>query len=73
MQRCEGGQASDIRIAAEEILKLRERINQMIAAETGQTPERVATDSDRNYWMDAAQALEYGLVSKVITKESELA
>lgn len=68
-----GGQASDIRIAAEEILKLRERINQLIAFETGQTPERVATDSDRNYWMDAAQALEYGLVSKVITEASEIA
>jgi len=67
-----GGQASDIRIAAEEILKLRERINQLIAHETGQTPERVATDSDRNYWMDAARALEYGLVGRVITRASEV-
>lgn len=67
-----GGQASDIRIAAEEILKLRERINQLIALETGQTPERVATDSDRNYWMDATRALEYGLVGRVITRASEV-
>ncbi len=67
-----GGQASDIRIAAEEILKLRERINNLIAAETGQDVERVATDSDRNFWMDAPQALEYGLVSRIISSASEV-
>ena len=67
-----GGQASDIRIAAEEILKLRERINMLIAGETGQDVERVTSDSDRNYWMDAPQALEYGLVSKIITHSSEV-
>jgi ATP-dependent Clp protease protease subunit len=67
-----GGQASDIRIAAEEILKLRERINQLIAAETGQDVERVGADSDRNYWMDAPQALEYGLVGSIITNASEV-
>jgi ATP-dependent Clp protease protease subunit len=67
-----GGQASDIRIAAEEILKLRERINQLIATETGQDVQRVATDSDRNFWMSASQALEYGLVGRVITQASEI-
>jgi len=67
-----GGQASDIRIAAEEILKLRERINALIAAETGQTVERVASDSDRNYWMDAEQALEYGLVSRIVTTAGDV-
>jgi len=67
-----GGQASDIRIAAEEILKLRARINLLIADETGQSVERVANDSDRNFWMDAKQALEYGLVSRIVTSASEI-
>jgi len=67
-----GGQASDIRIAAEEILKLRERINQLIASETGQDVERVTSDSDRNFWMDAAQAVEYGLVSRIVASASDI-
>jgi ATP-dependent Clp protease protease subunit len=67
-----GGQASDIRIAAEEILKLRARINQLISTETGQDVERVATDSDRNFWMDASQAVDYGLVSRIITNAAEV-
>lgn len=67
-----GGQASDIRIEAEEILKVRERLNRLIADETGQPVERVAKDSDRNFWMDAAQAREYGLVSKVVTRATEI-
>ena len=67
-----GGQATDIRIEAEEILKVRERLNALIAAETGQPVERVAKDSARNYWMDAGQAREYGLVSRVLTRGSEI-
>lgn len=67
-----GGQASDIRIEAEEILKVRERLNALIAAETGQSIERVAKDSDRNYWMDAGQACAYGLVSRVVTRGGEI-
>jgi ATP-dependent Clp protease protease subunit len=67
-----GGQASDIRIAAEEILKLRVRINLLIATETGQDPKKVETDSDRNYWMTSDQALDYGLISRVITSAGEL-
>jgi len=67
-----GGQASDIRIEAEEILKVRERLNQLIASETGQDVERVARDSDRNFWMDAEQAKEYGLVGQVITRVTEI-
>jgi ATP-dependent Clp protease protease subunit len=66
-----GGQAADIRIEAQEILKIRARINQLIATETGQTVERVGRDSDRNYWMNAEEALEYRLISKVITNISE--
>jgi ATP-dependent Clp protease protease subunit len=66
-----GGQASDIRIEAQEILKIRTRINQMISKETGQSVDRVAKDSDRNFWMNADEALEYGLVSKIISTIDE--
>jgi ATP-dependent Clp protease protease subunit len=68
-----GGQASDIRIAAVEILKLRHRINEMIAGETGQSIIQVENDSDRNFWMNAEEALKYGLVSKIITGAAEVA
>ena len=67
-----GGQAADIRIAAEEILKLRSRLNHLIAEETGQSVEKVEQDSDRNFWMDAEQALEYGLVSRLIRSAEEI-
>ncbi len=67
-----GGQASDIRIEAEEILKVREKLNGLIALETGQDIERVARDSDRNFWMDAQQAKTYGLVCRVVTRETEI-
>ena len=62
-----GGQAADIRIEAQEILKIRRRINEMISRETGQAIEKVAKDSDRNFWMTADEALEYGLVNKIVT------
>lgn len=68
-----GGQAADIRIAAEEILKLRERLNQLIADETGNSLEKVADDSDRNFWMSAEEALAYGLVAKIIKSRTEIA
>lgn len=67
-----GGQASDIRIAAEEILKLRARLNKLIADETGTSVERVEEDSDRNFWMSAEQALAYGLISKIIRSQREI-
>jgi ATP-dependent Clp protease protease subunit len=67
-----GGQASDIRIEAEEILKVRDRLNALIASETGQTIERVAKDSDRNFWMNAEEAKTYGLVGQVVTRASEI-
>lgn len=66
-----GGQAADIRIEALEIVKIRTRINRLISEETGQTIEKVALDSDRNYWMNAEEALAYGLVNKVITNITE--
>lgn len=67
-----GGQVSDIRIEAQEILKIRERINKLVAEETGQAVDKVAGDSDRNFWMDAEEAVAYGLVSKVIRNADEL-
>jgi ATP-dependent Clp protease, protease subunit len=67
-----GGRATDIRIEAEEILKARERLNRTIADATGQPLERVAKDTDRNYWMSPEEALEYGIVGKIIKNASEL-
>ncbi|MEB0141170.1 MULTISPECIES: ATP-dependent Clp protease proteolytic subunit [unclassified Undibacterium] len=67
-----GGQATDIAIQAREIVKVRERIAALIARESGQSLERVSTDIDRDYWMTAAEALEYGLISRTIVKQSEL-
>lgn len=66
------GQASDIQIEAEEIIKMQERVNRMIAKETGQTYEKVVKDTQRNFWMGAEQAVEYGLVGKIITDASEV-
>lgn len=67
-----GGQASDIRIEAQEILKLRMRLNELIAEETGQKIEKVTQDSDRNFWMNAKEAKDYGLVSKIIVSGNEV-
>jgi len=66
------GRASDIKIQAEQIIKMRERINQLIANETGQPLERVARDTDRDYWMTVEEAIEYGIVGKKITSMAEL-
>jgi ATP-dependent Clp protease, protease subunit len=66
------GPAVDIDIEAREIVKMRERINHMIARETGQPYEKVTRDTDRNYWMSAQEAIVYGLVARVITTLSEL-
>ncbi|MFZ6757273.1 ATP-dependent Clp protease proteolytic subunit [Undibacterium sp. Ji50W] len=67
-----GGQATDIAIQAREIVKVRERIAALIAKESGQTLEKVTADIDRDYWMSAAEASEYGLVSRIIVKQTEL-
>jgi ATP-dependent Clp protease protease subunit len=65
------GQASDITIEAEEILKMRERINRIIARETGQTYEKIVQDTDRNFWISAQDAVGYGLVTKIISRADE--
>jgi ATP-dependent Clp protease protease subunit len=64
------GQATDIDIHAREILRLRERINSILTEHTGQTLERIAKDTDRDFIMSAPQAKEYGLVDQVIHQRS---
>ena len=66
------GQASDIAIEAQEIIKMRRRLNEIFAAQTGQPIEKVEEDTDRNFWMSAAQAKEYGLVGHIINGAAEL-
>jgi len=60
------GQASDIEIQAREILRVQDRLRQIISEHTGQPYERVARDTDRDFWMTAEQAVEYGLVDEVL-------
>jgi ATP-dependent Clp protease, protease subunit len=66
------GPATDIAIEATEIVKMRERLNRLIARETGQSYEKVAADTDRNYWLSAEEAIAYGIVSRTIASVSEL-
>ena len=61
------GDASDIQIEASEILKCRKKINELIAEETGQKVEKVENDTRRNYWMNADEALSYGLVGRILS------
>lgn len=67
------GQAADIAIEAEEILKMRKRLNETFAAQTGQPLEKVEHDTDRNFWMSAQEAIKYGLVGKIIQSTEEVA
>lgn len=66
------GVATDIEIHAREIEKTRDRLNKLIADETGQPLERVVKDTDRDYWMGAEDAVSYGLVSRVVRTRDEL-
>ncbi|MBI2933482.1 MAG: ATP-dependent Clp protease proteolytic subunit [Planctomycetes bacterium] len=66
------GAASDIAINAEEIVKLRERYNQIVAAETGKSVDQVTKDADRDFWLSAPQAKEYGLVSRIVKSIGEV-
>lgn len=65
------GQASDIQIQAQEILSLRERLNRILAEKTGQTIEQIALDTERDRFMDAIEAVDYGLIDKVLTHRSD--
>ena len=66
------GVATEIEIHARELEKTRERINKIIAAETGQTMERIQKDTDRDYWMNADEALAYGLISRIGASRADL-
>jgi ATP-dependent Clp protease protease subunit len=63
-----GGQVSDIEIQAQEILKTREVLNQILAHHTGQPIERIAKDTDRDFYMVAEEAKDYGIVDEVLAK-----
>jgi ATP-dependent Clp protease protease subunit len=67
-----GGQASDIAIQAREILKARERLAKVISEQTGQPLETVVRDMERDFWMSADEAVNYGIVSRIIEKQKDL-
>lgn len=66
------GVATDIEIHAQELEKTKAKINDLIAQETGKPLEQVAKDTDRDYWLSSTEAMEYGLISKVVSKREEL-
>lgn len=66
------GPASDIEINAHEIINLRERYNTIVANETGKTVEQITKDADRDFWLSAKEALDYGLVGKIIRSYQEI-
>ena len=65
------GQATEIEIAAENILKTKKRLNEILAANTGQKVKKVAADTERDHYMSAKEALEYGLIDRIITNRKE--
>ncbi len=67
------GQASDLAITAREILKTRAQLNGLLAKETGQKLERIEEDTNRDYWLSAEEARDYGLIHRVISKVAEIA
>jgi ATP-dependent Clp protease, protease subunit len=67
-----GGRASDIAIQAKEIIKTRERIAKTVADQTGQKIEKVKNDMERDYWMSAQEAIEYGIVARIIERQKDL-
>jgi ATP-dependent Clp protease, protease subunit len=64
--------ASDLEINAREMIKLRDRLNHLIAGATGQPLKAVESDTQRDFWLDAAEATDYGIVGKVVSARSEL-
>ena len=67
------GPASDLEITANEIIKTRAHVNKLLADETGQSLEKVTQDTQRDYWMSSDEALEYGLIARVVNSRAELA
>jgi ATP-dependent Clp protease protease subunit len=66
------GRISDIEIASKEIVKTKEKLHQILSLETGKSMAQITKDCDRDFWMSSSQALEYGLISKIIQKRSEM-
>jgi ATP-dependent Clp protease protease subunit len=64
------GQASDIEIEAREIIKIKKELYEIIALHSGQNYEKIYNDADRDYWMSAQEALEYGMIDEVLTKKN---
>lgn len=67
-----GGAASDIEIQAREIIKMRDRLNKIFADATGQKIDQIEKDTDRDYWMSAQEAIDYGLLGKIVNDSSEV-
>ncbi len=67
-----GGSAADIEIEAREILRMRDRLNRLIAKQTGQPLEKIEEDTRRNFWLDAEAAMEYGLVGHIVHQIDEV-
>ncbi|MEM9838145.1 MAG: ATP-dependent Clp protease proteolytic subunit [Pseudomonadota bacterium] len=67
-----GGMASDIEIQAREMVKMKDRLNSLFAAATGQPFEKIEKDSDRDFWMGPEEAIDYGLVGKVVTSARDV-
>jgi ATP-dependent Clp protease protease subunit len=65
------GQASDIEITAREIMKLKKELYEIVAIHSGQTYEKIEKDSDRDYWMTAQEALEYGMIDEVLHRKNK--
>lgn len=66
------GQATDIEIQAEEFVKNKEKLTELLAQHTGQTPEKILEDSDRDRWFSATEARDYGMLDKVIVRRGEM-
>jgi ATP-dependent Clp protease protease subunit len=66
------GPATDLDIEAKEILRLRTRLYNIVASHTGQKPEKIEQDCDRNLWLEADEAIEYGLVDRIIQKAPKI-
>jgi ATP-dependent Clp protease protease subunit len=64
------GQAIDIKIEAEEIMRLRDRVNKLLAQHTGQPVEKIEQDTDRNFWMSAQEAKDYGLIDEIVASRT---
>jgi len=67
-----GGQASDVEIEARQILAMRQRLNGIFAHATGQTLEKIGRDTERNHWMNAEEARDYGLVGSIVENAAQL-